>query len=230
MLRKIIVVLVGLAISLNVSMAAEQEAQSDPKEHICAVYFSGKGCGHCARVGSLMVADLLRNNKNLVFIKYEINKTSENSSVIGKYNRKYMNGFSIPQIIFNNNYKEAGEQFIFSNFKDLPKELKDGNKCPLLNSPSSFKELDINSLPGKPQIWMHDRVLYKQSKGDVDSKALRELLLSDNIKKVLENTDYEQIAPKEYDFKGFNVEFKNAVKIGGWFFQWGKELETSQRK
>lgn len=230
MLKRVLLISLCVMISISVSMAAKQEAQSDSNEHICAVYFSGKGCGHCARVGSLVVADLLEDNKKLIFIKYEINETSENASVIGEYNTKYRNGYSIPQIIFSDNYKEAGEEFIFSNFQSLPEELKDGNECPLIDSPDSFKDLDVNSLPGKPQIWLHDRVLYKKSKGKVDSETLRKLLLTDDIEKALDNVEYKRISPQEYDFKDLTVKFKNAVKIGGWLFQWSKELETTQKK
>lgn len=47
-----------------------REATKDADEYICAVFFHGEGCEHCAKIGSLMMEDLFKEYPNLVFTSY----------------------------------------------------------------------------------------------------------------------------------------------------------------
>ncbi len=224
-----LVILVSISI-LRPDGQTATELYAGANNYICAVFFEGEGCEHCAHVDSLVADELFEKYDNLVFIKYELNATAENADVIGDYNSAYFNGFSIPQIIFNDNYMDGGEELIFANIRSTLEDLKDGNKCPLPGEPKSFRELNFTALDGRPQIWLHDRLLIKQGDNNPPETTLKVLIFADNIESALKGLAYQAATPETYDFWGLKLKFDRAITVGDWLFQWqtgqGQEQEN----
>ena len=74
------------------------EAQGN---YICAVYFTGVGCPHCAKTDPVVLEDLLREYPNFIVIEYEIYQQGQNAPLLYEYDSKYQSGLGIPLIIFN---------------------------------------------------------------------------------------------------------------------------------
>ena len=191
------------------------------QEKICFIYFTGVGCPHCARTDPVLLIDLLRENENVIIIEYEIYQQRENAQLLLKYNEVYDSGLGIPLAIFNKEKYLIGSYSILENMNMIT-GLKE-NSCPLIDGSSiSFKELDLNELPGKPKIWRNERILIK-TRGGEDVEVLRKLLLTDNISLAVKGVDYEVIEPEAVALSGRNVYFDNAIQLDGWIFQWDGE-------
>jgi len=119
----------------------------------CVVYFTGKGCPHCAKVDPVLLEQLPKKYPDLVVIEYEIYQEQENAQLLLGYNSAYNSGLGIPLVIFDKNESLVGDVPILNNLERVIKERK-GNLCPLINGTAiEFKELDFTSLPGKPKIY-----------------------------------------------------------------------------
>lgn len=212
---------------VSVSASNEtQEAQPDSPavDYVCAVYFTGVGCPHCARTDPIILKELLEDYPNLVVVEYEIYQQQQNAPLLYSYNEVYDSGLGIPLIVFNKDKKRHGDLPIL---KDITKILGslDSNPCPLINgSPVSFNELDLDSLPGNPNIWFRDGILIKEGRGD--SSLLKEVLQTENLSHSLQDVEFKIIDAKPVHLSGEMVNFDNAVKLGGWIFQWNGECLT----
>jgi len=119
----------------------------------CLIYFSGIGCPHCAETDPVVLEQLPDKYPDLVVIKYEIYQERENAPLLSKYNDVYGSGLGIPLVIFGKDEVLIGASPILNNIENLLTEQK-GNPCPLIDGSSvDFNELDLSSLPGKPQIY-----------------------------------------------------------------------------
>lgn len=122
------------------------------EETVCAVYFSGLGCPHCAKTDPVILEQLPKEYPNLVIIEYEIYQEKENAPLIYEYNQVYGSGLGIPLIIFGQDKFLVGDAPIINETRSLIEQ--GGNPCPLIDGTVvDFEELDISSLPGKPKIW-----------------------------------------------------------------------------
>ncbi len=125
----------------------------DSSDFICAVYFTGVGCPHCANTDPVILEDLPKEYPNFVVIEYEIYQQRENAPLLYEYNENYNSGLGIPLIIFNKKDYMRGDRPILESIRGKIEGL-DSNKCPLMDGTSvNFNQLDINSLPGQPKIW-----------------------------------------------------------------------------
>lgn len=139
-------------------------AQTNQTSSVCAVYFTGVGCPHCAKTDPIILENLLKEYPNLIIIEYEIYQQKENASLIQKYNENYNSGLGIPSVIFNKKEHIAGDRSIINNIKGIIEKSK-GNPCPLINgNAQNFEDLNLVDLPGKPKIWTKDRILTKTNK------------------------------------------------------------------
>lgn len=121
-------------------------------ESTCVVYFTGKGCPHCAEVNPLLLEQLPEKYPDLVIIEYEIYQQKENAPLLYQYNSVYGSGLGVPLIIFGKDDFLIGDTPILRNIENKLEERK-GNHCPLIDgSSASFEELDVSTLPGKPKI------------------------------------------------------------------------------
>ena len=127
---------------------------------ICATYFTGVGCSHCANTDPLILRQLQKEYPDLVIIEYEIYQQRENAPLLEKYNSEYHSGLGIPLIIFGKEKYAAGDVPILQKTEKTIKELGQ-NSCPLLETSTDFENLDLLSLPGKPKIWKNDRILIR---------------------------------------------------------------------
>ena len=195
--------------------------ESHDTSKICAVYITGVGCPHCAVADPFVLGDLFEKYPNLIVIEYEIYQQRENAPLIERYNSNYGSGLGVPLIIFRKDQSIVGDRPILT---DIPKFIESvkGNFCPLLEESVSFEELDISSIPSHPKIWAKDRILISSSDKSGDNKLLKELLTTENISSTLEKIDHQIIDPKPVPLSGKNVEFKKAVKIEDWTFQWNE--------
>ena len=192
---------------------------------ICAVYFTGVSCPHCANTDSIVLEDLPKEYPNFIVIEYEIYQQRQNAPLLYEYDEKYNSGLGIPLIIFSKDKHAVGDRPILNNIRKIIKE-SDFNKCPLLNGTDiDFNNLDLTSLPGFPKIWVKEKILMKFGSGG-DNELLKSLLKIKNLSEILEGVKFEKIQPLKVPLSGKYVEFNNAIKIGGWIFQWnGEELK-----
>jgi len=198
----------------------------DEQSAICAVYFTGVGCSHCAKTDPVVLVDLLKEYPNLVVIEYEIYQQQVNAPLLLEYDSQYGSGLGIPLIIFNKDEYFIGDTSIIKNTREVVNK-SDNNACPLIDgSLVSFDNLYLASLLGEPKIWIDQRVLLKI--GDkTNDKILKGLLTTDDITSFIENTDYKIIEPKPVPLSGRKINFDNAIQLDDWIFQWnGKAINT----
>ncbi len=220
-----ILILSFLIISLTgIFLGDFSQAQEN---YICAVYFTGVGCPHCARTDPVVLDELLKKDPNLIIVEYEIYQKSANAPLLYQYNSRYNSGLGIPLIIFNKDNYIIGDRPILDKVENKIKTLN-SNGCSLIDgSQVDFSKLDIASLPGLPKIWRGERILIKEGdKGDSD--LLRNLLLSEDLSKTLENIKFKEIKPEKVALSGRFREFKRAIKIDDWIFQWNEENSGNQ--
>ena len=226
MLKKIF--LVGLIYILSISLVSSITTESQ----VCAVYFTGVGCPHCAKTDPVVLIDLLKEYPNLVIIEYEIYQQQQNAPILINYNSNYDSGLGIPLIIFDKNQHIVGDTPILQNVREIIEEV-DSNGCPLMDGSSvDFNYLNISSLPANPKIWTKERILIP-SEQIVDNELIRKLLTTDNLLDVLEETDYNTIKPKPIPLSGKTLNFDNAVEVDGCILQWngeGIESNTSSQE
>lgn len=132
-------------------------------EFICAVYFTGVGCSHCAKTDSVILEKILRENENFIVLEYEIYQRKENAYILSLYcdnlNLSYCKPFDsfpccgIPLIIFGKEKKDiiVGNSNILENIEEKIRGEK-GSKLFLLKGPFDFKNLKITKLLGFPKI------------------------------------------------------------------------------
>ncbi len=188
---------------------------------ICAVYFTGVGCPHCAKTDPVILEDLLKEYPELIIIEYEIYQQTGNAALLYSFDSQYNCGLGVPLIIFNKETHIIGDLPILENIRSTIERIKE-NDCPLINGSEKFETLKINDLPGKPKIWHGERILI-YSGGGGNETLLRELLLTKNLSKTLKGQNYETIEPKPVALSGKYVNFENAIKIDGWIFEWNGE-------
>jgi glutaredoxin len=127
----------------------------------CIVYITGIGCPHCAKTDPYIFENF--ENLNLTVIEYEIYKEKENAIVAMKYWERYevpINERGIPFIFFDEKNYIAGDYPILENLEKYSKNFEN-NMCLLLDRKEDFKNIDLNSLPGKPKIFYNGRILEK---------------------------------------------------------------------
>ena len=121
------------------------------QENTCAVYFTGTGCPHCAKVNTFF-EDLFEKYPNLVIIKYEIYQQQENAPLLSEYNNSYGSGLGIPLLIFGKDKFLHGDVPIIER-ASVFLDQNTANPCPLADGKSiAFEGLNIASLPGRPKI------------------------------------------------------------------------------
>lgn len=129
-----------------------REAWAQSSEAVCAVYFTGVGCSHCAKSDPVVLETLLEENPSLVIIEYEIYQHKENAPLLYEYNESYDSGLGIPLLIFGKDDWLIGDRPIINNADEIIRRKK-SNSCPLADgSAIAFEDLDATSLPGQPKV------------------------------------------------------------------------------
>lgn len=204
-------------------------ALAQEQKLVCAVYFTGVGCSHCANTDPLVLEKLLEEYPNLLIIEYEIYQQRENAPLLQEYDEKYNSGLGVPLIIFNKDKHFIGDRPIIKGVGEVLPQLKQ-NGCPLINGNSvDFEDLNIISLPGSPKIWHQDKILIKIG-FEGENKLLKTLLVEHDLNQVLKGVEFEKINPLKVPLSGKYVEFDNAIKVVDWIFQWNGEGVTFPSK
>ncbi len=186
---------------------------------VCAIYFTGVGCPHCAKTDPVLLKDLLKKYPELVIIEYEIYQQMENSGLLFKYNEKYSSGLGIPLIIFNEDDYIIGDNPILENVESYIEKYNNKNPCLLLDGKIKFEDLNINALPGKPKIWYRERILVK--KDFSENEKVKELLLAESVeKKLKEFSNVKVVDAEDIPLSGDYVKFRKAVMVSNWLLQW----------
>ncbi len=196
--------------------------------YICAVYITGIGCPNCACTDPILLYLFPLKYPNLIIVEYEIyHLKSKNRNPAKKYFRTYLSGTTpgVPFLVFNKKQKAFGRIEVLQSEKII-KNLK-FNGYPLPNGKTiDFEKLKITKLPGRVKIWCKDRILISLSRRG-DNKILKELLTTQDISSFLKKNKFKKISPQPVEISGGIINFKNAIKIKGWIFQWGKEFPKS---
>ncbi len=214
-----------LVILALIALAVPQaSAQAD--KSICAVYFTGIGCPHCANADPFVLNDLLVSHPELVIIEYELYQIGENAPLLYSYDEVYGSGMGVPLLIFDSDNALIGDIPIIQNAEAFMGNLgKSG--CPLLDGRNvAIEELDISSLPGKPKIWTKDRILVPGSGSD--DSVMRALLTEEDITKIVEGEDFSLDVAEPVPLSGSSVDFQHALIIGNTKLEWNGEcVETN---
>lgn len=213
-MKKLMTFIASLAlIALVVPQAS---ALTDKK--ICAVYFTGIGCTHCAKADPVVLQDLLNENPELVIIEYEIYQEQGNAPLLYEYNEKYQSGFGIPLLIFNAEKSIAGDGPIIQKAGNIIESLGT-SMCPLKDGKNSdFIDINLSELPGNPKIWTNDRVLVPQSYKDDDIS--RKLLTEDNLTDTFSSGNFSLSDKKSVALSGGQITFQHAVRMESGTFMW----------
>jgi len=98
-MRKLIPIL--FALFLISSFLSPTALAEDEQSTVCAVYFTGVGCSHCAKTDPIVLVDLLKKYPDLIIIEYEIYQQQVNAPLLYQYDSEYSSGLGVPLIIFN---------------------------------------------------------------------------------------------------------------------------------
>ncbi|MCD6578541.1 hypothetical protein J7L48_03630 [bacterium] len=226
MKKVMLIILAGFILALTISTAVAQE------DKICAIYFTGVGCPHCAKTDPVVIKELTDEYNNLAIIEYEIYQTRGNAPLLLNYSFKYKTGEGIPLVIFSPSDYIIGDEPIIKNAKEKLNELNNGNDCLTLNGAIPFESLNLNTLPGYPKIWANGRVLIKTGKDNLPSNdtLMKNLLFSNNLSEIISSNNLENIKPFPVHLSGQDVYFTNAVKIGNWVMEYGMKENSGEEK
>ena len=137
------------AVMLSALIAPASLAAGD--NAICAVYFTGDGCPHCAKAWPT-VENALLSNPEFVILKYEVYTNAQNAPVIQQYSSQYGMQAGIPLMIFGPGDYLQGDSDIISGLDGRLSSLGP-NGCPLPDGSSvSYDYLNLSSLPGKAEL------------------------------------------------------------------------------
>jgi len=224
MLKSKILILSFLIVTLaGIFLADFSRAQ---ESYICAVYITGIGCSNCAVTDPIVLSEWTQKYPNLVVIEYETYENhKENYPSIEQYFKNYIPEGTqpgIPLLILNK------ESMFMGRFEVLETENKivtlRENECPLLDGSSQkFEDLDINNLPGKPNIWVNGRILMPAGERKADNALLKKLLFENKLSSLLDGVDFECVDCQTIPLSRGEVSFDNALLIDGWRFQWNGE-------
>lgn len=146
-------------------------AEYNETDSVCAIYFTGKGCSHCAKVNPI-IDEMLEKYPNHVFIKYEVFENKENAPIIQSYADTYGFRPGVPVLIINSNTILQGD---FPILKDVDAKLcsLESNPCALIDGSSvDYSELNISTLPGKPEILKGSDVIVGGGNATCESQEL----------------------------------------------------------
>lgn len=202
-------------IFLKGSLSAQS---SDPN---LIIYFTGIGCPHCAKVDQILLKEWINEYPDLIVVEYEVYQQNQNAQLIDIYNTQYDSGLGIPLIILDESTKLIGDNPILSSFEN---ELKDKVDNPLIlhdGSKTTFNDLDINSLPLYPKIWMKDRVVIRTDQtSSNDNNFIKNFLTTEDLEEIFSDEKLTFVNPQPVSLSGSQVTFDNAIKVDGWLLQW----------
>ncbi|MBN2330489.1 MAG: hypothetical protein JXC85_01630 [Candidatus Aenigmarchaeota archaeon] len=211
-----------MAIALfALALAALPIASAQADKNISAVYFTGIGCPHCAKADPVVLNDLLIEYPNLIIVEYEIYQDQSNAPLIFSYNEIYESGIGIPLLIFANGQSIVGDIPIMNDARNVLDAIGSIG-CPLPDGTSAdIRFLDMSKMPGNPKFWTNDRVVIPGP--GTDAGILRDLLLEENLTKVLASGNFRLDHDDMVPLSGGQIKFQHAATIGQSSIKWNGE-------
>lgn len=221
--------LLSLLILLSLLPLPVSADNSYESNGVCAVYITGIGCPNCAITDPALLTGFTVRYPDLVVIEYEIyHLRASNQDTANKYLETFFPAGrpGVPFLIFNKDQIALGKFHILDS-EEIIKTL-DLNECPLPDGSSiGFDNLNLSRLPGRPNIWVRNRILIKTGEGKVSDRLLKDLLFRDIPGILEENKDkFREIEAKPVEISGSRIEFDRAIKLEGWVFEWKEPLFT----
>ncbi len=232
-MKKIFLILLFFTLLFSFHYTSSQEVLPEFNSNVCAVYFTGIGCPHCAKADPVVLEKFLKKYPNFIVIEYETHQKKINAPLEGYYNTNYGTSFGIPLLVFGKGNYLEGDGGIILNLEKVVSGLVE-NKCPLPDgSEQHFGEINLNSLPGLPKIWRDNRILVKEDEShwifawngnplekkenriqkEKSEKILNDLVLKNNFSDVLEEANYKYLGSYKAPLSGKEVYFENAVML-----------------
>lgn len=192
---------------------------------VCAVYVSGSGCPNCGAASQVLFHEFVKKYPNLVILEYEIYTDKEyNKPVSDQYFKTYATDGKrgVPFLILNQAHSAIGRSDVLKLGEVI--QTLGSNPCPLTEETSGkFEEIDLTKLPGKVRVWSGNRLLMSDGTGGGDNGLLHRLILDKKLQRVLEKGSYEIVQPTPVVISGGQIDFRHAVRLGSWQFQWNGE-------
>jgi len=191
------------------------------------VYFTSLHCPNCAYTDPEVLGKWPQQYPNLVIIEYVFEKwTDENAQLLGQYSKNYNSMGAVPNLFINENKNYLGR----INVIEADKEFTSLNNNPvlLLEKTIPFNELNLNTLPANPKIWVNNRVLIKIGNKEISNDFLKELLFTKNLDEIIENSEYEltKINPEPLLISNGEIIFKNAIAIeDSWILEFNDKTD-----
>ncbi len=209
-----------VALSILVLILTSSYASAAEKD-VCAVYFTGIGCPHCAKADPVVLKDLLEDHPDLVIIEYEVYQSQENAPLIYDYNIGYNSGMGIPLLIFSRDNIITGDIPIIQEAEGVIESLGT-NGCPMPDGSSvDFSEIDLSAIEGNPTIWTNNRALKASSYED--GELLKRLLVEDDIAGVLSGEGFQLTEDNSFALSGGQISFEHAIGLDSLSFKWNGE-------
>ncbi len=217
--RKIITIILFFILLLSSNSFAQESKKF-------AIYFTGIGCPHCAKVSPVLHKKI--SEGNLIVIEYEIYNTVANSQILSTYSDSYDISLGIPQILFSKEIKEDGDSPIISKLDEMVTN-SNPNEIFLQNGKSvSFENFDLNSLNRYPTIYSKDRVITRKSIKEISkeqNEQIKNFIYNSDIQLAVEGLQGKVVKPEGVKTSSGTLKFENAININGWLLQWnGKAL------
>ncbi len=190
-------------------------ASAETENKKCLVYFTAIGCPNCEATDPVVLKEWPEKHSDLVIIEYVFSGWGEdNAALLGFYSQVFGAIPAVPQLF-------VSPEKIVSGRLEVPGldlgEVTEGNPC-LVGNQVRFGELDLSKTAGNPlKVWGKGRLLVRVGmEGEVSSDFLRELLFTEDIEGLIQETEYsiEEIDAKPAPISGGEIEFENAIKIG----------------
>ncbi len=219
-LRSRLLLLAGTVIVLVALLGSG--AAAAPQDPVTAVYFTGIGCAHCARVDPALLQEWTQTYPELVVIEYELFRQRENGAVLLQFDERYGIGTGVPILFFSRNLSYAGDNAILTQTPGTIAAIRE-DRSRLRGERLDIAAADIAALPGYPKIWHRERVLMKKESGG-DTVVLRTLLFAENVTASLSGVAYRTVPPEPVPLSGREVSFQHAVELEGWILQWNASV------
>ncbi|MDI6718783.1 MAG: hypothetical protein QMD46_04150 [Methanomicrobiales archaeon] len=220
--RLLLLAVTVVVLAFLCASAAAAPQDPPPQDPVTAVYFTGVGCSHCARVDPVLFQDWMQAYPELVVVEYEIFRQRENGAVLLQFDERYGTGTGVPLLFFSGGLSYAGDSAILAQTPGTMAKLRE-NRSLLAEDGIDIASADIAALPGYPKIWHRERVLIKKGSGG-ETAILRTLLLSGNVTASLSGIPYRVVPPEPVPLSGREAAFQHAVELEGWILQWNASV------
>jgi cytochrome c biogenesis protein CcdA len=156
-------------------------------------------------------------------IEYEVYKDSSNAKVMYDYGDQFSKTLSsIPLVLYTPPTYDLGDADILANFDN---NIKGGasNSILLANKSVSWQDLNLNDFEGKPQLFIGDRAVVKDSNNDISdtqNSLIKEFLTTTNLDNFVTTIQGTKAGYLTVQYPGGEEDYTHGVTIGSWTLLW----------